>query len=278
MIQSADDGSYLVELDEGVLRLSFNRPQFGNAIPSNAVPQLTMLFQAAQADPAVRCILVRGEGRIFSAGGDVAAFSKSIEQDAETRQADFAQRLPRARALVEAIAAYDRPIVTSVRGAAAGAGLFYPLVADYAIGDDSATFVFAHQKVGLSPDAGVTAVLPQVVGIRTARMLLMTAAKVDAQDALRLGILHAVVDADVLEDKAMKMAKRLARAPQRAIILAKTMTNATPFRSLADILDAETAGIVRCVGDPDFAEGVRAFIEKRPAVFPSTQATVDQAN
>lgn len=270
MIQSADDQSYLVELNEGVLRLSFNRPQFGNAIPSTAVPQLTALFRAAQADPAVRCILVRGEGRMFSAGGDVAGFAKSIEQDAETRQADFAQRLPRARTLVEAIAAFDRPIVASVRGAAAGAGLFYPLIADYAIGDESAVFVFAHQKIGLSPDAGVTAVLPQVVGTRMARMLLMTAAKVDATEALRLGLLHAVVDADVLEEKAMKMAQRLARAPQRAIILAKTMTNAAPTRNLAQILDEETAGIVACVGDPDFTEGVRAFIEKRPAVFPST--------
>lgn len=272
MIQSADDQSYLVDLDEGVLRLSFNRPQFGNAIPSSTVPQLTALFRAAQADPAVRCILIRGEGRMFSAGGDVAGFAKSIEQDIATRQADFAERLPRARSLVEAITAFDRPIVASVRGAAAGAGLFYPLVADYAIGDDSAIFVFAHQKIGLSPDAGVTAVLPQVVGTRTARMLLMTAAKVDAAQALQLGILHAVVGADVLEDKAMKMARRLARAPQRAITLAKTMINAAPDRTLAEILDAETAGIVACVGDSDFGEGVRAFIEKRPAIFPSTQA------
>lgn len=271
MIQSADDQSYLVELEDGVLRLSFNRPQFGNAIPSTTVPQLTALFRAAQDDRAVRCILVRGEGRMFSAGGDVAGFARSIEQDVATRQADFAARLPRARALVEAIAAFDRPIVASVRGAAAGAGLFYPLVADYAIGDDSALFVFAHQKIGLSPDAGVTAVLPQVVGQRMARMLLLTAAKVDAAEALRLGILHAVVGADVLEEKAMKMARRLARAPQRAIALAKVMTNAAADRSLAEILDAETAGIVACVGDPDFTEGVRAFIEKRPAVFPSTR-------
>lgn len=275
MIQSADDQSYLVELDDGVLRLSFNRPQFGNAIPSTTVPQLTALFHAAQADPAVRCILVRGEGRMFSAGGDVAGFAQSIEQDVATRQADFAERLPRARALVEAIAAFDRPIVASVRGAAAGAGLFYPLIADYAIGDDSAVFVFAHQKIGLSPDAGVTAVLPQVVGLRMARMLLMTAAKVDAAEALRLGILHAVVGADVLEDKAIKMARRLARAPQQAISLAKTMTNAAPSRSLTEILDAETAGIVACVADPDFSEGVRAFIEKRPAAFPSTRTLAE---
>ncbi|WP_327753825.1 enoyl-CoA hydratase-related protein (plasmid) [Sphingobium sp. SJ10-10] len=270
MIQSAEDESYLVDLTDGVLRLTFNRPQFGNAVPKTAVPGLTALFQSAQNDPSVRCILIRGEGRVFSAGGDVAGFTQSIEQDIATRQADFARRLPLARQLVEAVAGFDRPIVTAVRGAAAGAGLFYPLVADYAIGDESATFVFAHQRVGLSPDGGVTAVLPQVVGVRMARTLLLTAAKVDAQEALRLGMLHRIVPAETLDDKAMKIARRFAHAPQKAIVLAKRMINASPRLSLADILDSETDGIVACVGDEDFAEGVRAFMEKRSPAFPST--------
>ncbi|MEO0030464.1 MAG: hypothetical protein RIS94_222 [Pseudomonadota bacterium] len=271
MIQSAEDGSYLVELCDGVLRLTFNRPQFGNAIPKTAVPGLTDLFRAAQADPAVRCILVRGEGKVFSAGGDVASFAESITQDVETRRTDFARRLPLARRLVEAIAAFERPIVASVRGAAAGAGLFYPLVADYAIGDPTATFVFAHQRVGLSPDGGVTAVLPQVVGQRMARMLLLTAAKVDAEEAQRLGILHRIVPAEALEDEAMKVAQRLARAPQAAVMLAKKLINAAPGRALGEVLDAETDGIVTCVGDDDFVEGVTAFMEKRGPVFPSTR-------
>lgn len=271
MIASAQDESYLVELIDGVLRLSFNRPQFGNAIPKTAVPGLTELFHAAQADKAVRCILVRGEGKVFSAGGDVASFAQSIEQDVATRQADFARRLPLARQLVEAIAAFSRPIVASVRGAAAGAGLFYPLVADYAIGDETAAFVFAHQKVALSPDGGVTAVLPQVVGTRMARMLLLTAAKVDANEALRLGMLHRIVAADALEEEALKMARRFARAPQTAITRAKKLVNDAAHQSLGEILDAETDGIVACVGDADFEEGVRAFMEKRAATFPSTQ-------
>lgn len=271
MIRAPEDGSYLVELKEGVLRLSFNRPQFGNAIPKTAVPSLIELFHAAQQSPDIRCILVCGEGKVFSAGGDVASFAESIRQDVETRQADFARRLPLARSLVEAIAAFEGPIIASVRGAAAGAGLFYPLIADYAIGDDSAAFVFAHQRVGLSPDGGVTAVLPQVVGVRMARMLLMTAAKVDAAEALRLGILHRVVPAEQLEETAMKMALTLARAPQNAIKRAKKMVNASPSLTLAEILDSETDGIVSCVGDDDFVEGVTAFMEKRSPRFPSAR-------
>lgn len=271
MIQSAPDGSYLAVLDDGVLRLSFNRPEFGNAIPRTAVPALTELFRIAQGMPEVRCILICGEGKVFSAGGDVAGFAESLKQDVSERQEDFARRLPVARTLVETIIAFDRPIVASVRGAAAGAGLFYPLIADYAIGDDTAAFVFAHQRVGLSPDGGVTVVLPQVVGVRTARMLLMTAAKVDAAEALRLGILHRIVAAEALEEEAMKASLRLARAPQRAVILAKKMVNESSARSLAEILDSETDGIVACVGDDDFAEGVTAFLEKRAPVFPSAR-------
>lgn len=272
MIQSATDGSYLVEVQDGVLRLSFNRPEFGNAVPSSATPQLAALFAAAQADPAIRCILVRGEGRIFSAGGDVAGFKRSLEQTKEERSADFAARLKILRGVVEAVIAFDRPIVASIRGAAAGAGLLYPLAADYVIGDATATFVFAHQKVGLSPDGGVTVLLPQVVGERMARTLLLTAAKVDADEAQGLGMLHRIVDAEALEDEAMKMARRLARAPQLAIRSAKQMLTAAPFRTIGERLDAETAGIVACVADDDFAEGVGAFLEKRASSFPSARS------
>lgn len=271
MFVSAADESFLVDVADGVLRLSFNRPEFGNAIPAAMVPALTDLFVQAQADPRIRTILVRGEGRMFSAGGDVAAFKRSLEQSSDERRADFAERLPRLRKLVEAVIAFDRPIVASIRGAAAGAGLLYPLAADVVVGDATAMFVFAHQKIGLSVDGGVTALLPQVVGERMARMLALTAAVVNAQDALRLGILHRIVEAQDLESEAMKVARRLAKAPQVALRHTKAMLLAAPNRTLGEILDAETAGIVACVGEPDFAEGVSAFLEKRAAVFPSTR-------
>lgn len=271
MFVSAADESFLVDVADGVLRLSFNRPETGNAVPASMVPSLIELFVRAQADSAIRAILVRGEGRIFSAGGDVAGFKRSLGQSADERRADFAERLPRLRALVEAVIAFDRPIVASIRGAAAGAGLLYPLAADVVLGDSTAMFVFAHQKIGLSIDGGLAALLPQVVGERMARMLTLTAAAVNAQDALRMGILHRIVEAGDLEAEAAKVARRLANAPQVAIRQIKTMLLAAPHRTLGEILDAETAGIVACVGEQDFAEGVSAFLEKRPAIFPSTQ-------
>lgn len=269
MLKTPEDRSFLVELTDNVLRLSFNRPEFGNAIPSQNVPVLTDVFRAAQADPAVRSILIRGEGKVFSAGGDVAGFKRSLAQSKEDRAEDFGRRLAIAGELATAVHAFDGGIVTAVRGAAAGAGLFYPLVADYAIGDPSAVFVFAHNRVALTPDGGLTTVLPQVVGTRMARSLLMTSARIDAQEAFRLAMLNEIVPAEELDDRAMAVARRFAQAPQTALKATKQMINATSDRTPGEMLEAEVQGIVRCVADDDFDEGVSAFLEKRKPRFPS---------
>jgi 2-(1,2-epoxy-1,2-dihydrophenyl)acetyl-CoA isomerase len=271
MFETPESGDYLVQLENGVLRLSFNRPKFGNAMAQTSVPGLVRLFRDAQESAQVRSVLIRGEGKIFSAGGDVAGFARSLEQDVPSRRADFSRRLSNLRVLVEAILAFDRPLVVSVRGAAAGAGLFYPLAADYVIADPTAVFIFAHQGVALCPDNGVTALLPQVVGQRTARSLVLTSARVKAEEALRLGLINRIVAPEELESEANEAALRLARAPRLAVVLAKKLVNDSSRRPLGEQLDAEMNGIVACVGDADFEEGVRAFLEKRTPSFPSAQ-------
>jgi 2-(1,2-epoxy-1,2-dihydrophenyl)acetyl-CoA isomerase len=271
IIQQPEDRSYLVDIDDGVLTLSWNRPDHGNAIKTDMVPGLIALFQTAKADPKVRVILIRGEGKTFSAGGDVAGFASTLESEVAVRQDEFRRRISRLRLLSEAVVGYDGPIVVAVRGAVAGVGLLYPLAADYVIGDPTSLFAFVHQGVGLSPDGGVSALLPQVVGHRTARGLLVTGARVKAEEALRLGLLNRLVEAEELEDSVAQLAKRLARAPQLAVKLAKRLVNEAPHRSFGDQLDVETEGVVTCVADEDFREGVQAFLEKRTPDFPSTR-------
>jgi 2-(1,2-epoxy-1,2-dihydrophenyl)acetyl-CoA isomerase len=271
MFESSAELHYLVDVRDGVLRLTFNRPEHGNAMPPTAIPGLVALFKNAQADASIRCVLVAGKGKIFSAGGDVGSFAKSLQQDVGERRADFGRRMRNLAALVEAVAAFDRPVIAAIRGAVAGAGLLYPLIADYAIGDESATFVFAHQKVGLSPDAGVSYFLPQAVGTRMARTLLLGAAKLDAGEARRIGILTEVVAAEKLEAEVELVARRFAAAPQRAVVAAKRLLQVSGNRTLAEQLEAEANDIVECVSDPDFAEGVTAFLEKRRAHFPSAR-------
>jgi 2-(1,2-epoxy-1,2-dihydrophenyl)acetyl-CoA isomerase len=269
--EEPEDRSYIVSEADGVLTLSFNRPAQGNAMNTTMVAPLTALFREANESPQVRAILVRGEGGIFSAGGDVAGFAVTLDQEVEQRQSEFRTRITNLGALVQAVRGFRGPVVAAVSGAVAGAAMVFPLAADHVIGDETALFVFAHIGIGLSPDGGVSALLADCVGSRAARSLLLTGARVKGEEGLRIGLLNRMVPAPELDARAMETAKRLAAGPQHALRHAKRLVGEAESRSFVEQLDAETAAIVDCVGKEDFAEGVRAFLEKRTANFPSAR-------
>jgi 2-(1,2-epoxy-1,2-dihydrophenyl)acetyl-CoA isomerase len=270
-LTTPDNREYIAEIEGGLLRLTLNRPEQSNAMTTAMTAMLIGLFEAAQASPDVRAIHIRGEGRNFSAGGDVPGFAKTLELSVGDRQEEFRGRVGRLGRLVQAVVNFPGPVLVEMRGAAAGAGLLFALAADYVIGDETSLFVFAHQSLGLCPDGGVSMLLPQVVGLRGARALVLTGARVKADEALRIGLLNRLVEAGALEEEAAKLAARLARAPQVAVRSAKRLIRGSPGHGLADQMDAETAAIAECVADGDFAEGVNAFLEKRSPDFPSTR-------
>lgn len=251
----------------GVLVLSFNRPSHGNALPQHAILPLTELFLSIPRDDSVRALLIRGEGKVFSAGGDVRGFMASLEQSPAARREDYGARLGRAAALIEAFLALEIPIVAACQGGVAGAGMTYALGADLVLADETVKFVFAHQRVGLPPDGGVTVLLARAVGERKAAELVLTAAAVDAQEALALGLVSRLVPAEELQAQALSAAQRFAAGPRAVLRRAKALLRAAPGRSAAEQLQAERAAIVESVGEADFEEGVRAFVEKRKAVF-----------
>lgn len=270
-IELPQDRSYLASVESGVLTLSFNRPEQGNAMKTDMVLPLTDLFRRANASPDVRAVLVRGEGGTFSAGGDIAGFAVTLERSVEERQAEFRNRITNLGGLVQAVRGFEGPVVAAISGAVAGAAMVFPLAADHVIGDATALFVFAHMGIGLSPDGGVSALLPSCVGERMARGLLLTGARVKAEEALRIGLLNRMVPAAELDARAVETARRLAAGPQRALHHAKRLVGEAGSHTFAEQLDAETAAIADCVGDDDFGEGVRAFLEKRKAEFPSSR-------
>lgn len=255
------------ERAEGVLTLTFDRPAHGNAMLPETVPLLAEILEDAREDTAVRAILIRGEGQNFSLGGDVQRFAAELDRPASAVQADFAARLDRLGRLVLAYLKLDVPIVVALQGGAAGAGLMYPLGADYVVGDQASFLVFAHQRIGLTPDGGVSYLLPRVVGERMARQLLLTAAKVDAAEALRLGILSRIVSVGAVDSEARAQAVRFARAPAAAVRAAKALVKRAAHTDLATHLVAERDAIVASVGHSDFAEGVTAFLAKRTPRF-----------
>jgi 2-(1,2-epoxy-1,2-dihydrophenyl)acetyl-CoA isomerase len=124
---------FLMARQHGVLWLTLNRPEHGNAIASTSVPALTKVFQEAQSDQGVRCLVVGGRGKHFCSGGDVTAFAQDLQRSVEARQANFRERMGRLAGLIEAIAAFDRPIIAAVHGAVAGAGLMLALSADIVV-------------------------------------------------------------------------------------------------------------------------------------------------
>lgn len=270
-LETPESRDYIVDVADGLLRLTLNRPEQGNAMISVMTPMLIELFETARKSPDIRAIHIRGEGGNFSAGGDVAGFAPTLKMSVADRQDEFRKRIGRLGRLVQGVTGFEGPVLVEMRGGAAGAGLLFTLAADYVIGDETSLFVFAHQSLGLCPDGGVSTLLPQVVGLRAARSLVLTGARVKAGEALRLGLLNRLVKGEALEAEAEKLAARLACAPQVAVRHAKALVNSSPSRSLSEQIDAETAAVAECVADDDFAEGVQAFMEKRKPTFPSTR-------
>ena len=164
----AGPSPYSATVSDGVLRLTFTRPEVGNAIPTEAVPAMRALIAGINADARIRAVLVGGEGRNFSAGGDLKGFERALEQPPEALRADFERRLAVMGELVEAYLSLEVPVVAAIRGGVAGGGMAFALGADVVLADDTAKFVFAQQRLGLTPDGGISYLLPRIVGTRRA--------------------------------------------------------------------------------------------------------------
>ncbi|MGE0232371.1 MAG: enoyl-CoA hydratase/isomerase family protein [Flavobacteriaceae bacterium] len=258
---------YLSRLADGVLTLTFNAPEARNPFRPNMAADFAAIFEEARADPQVRCLLFRGAGDHLTSGGDIANFQRSLEMPKEELQAHFHERLMRAKTMAENLIALDKPVLVRMRGAVAGAGMLIPLAADLVIADESALFVFAYNRIGLTPDGGVSWLLPRVTGPRQARRLLLSAATVDADEALRLGLVDRVVPADALDLEVEKAAAQFASTSRHAAARTKALLRQSMSASLPEQLIAERDGIVASVGTGDFAEGVAAFMEKRRPRF-----------
>ena len=273
MVSTAPCGDYsgfAVTIDRAVLTISLDRPESGNALSSQAISELGGIFEQIARLRDVRALLIRAEGAMFCAGGDVKGFAATIDSSPDERRADYRTRMDRARIQMEAYFALQIPIVVACQGAVAGAAVAYPLGADIALAEPGTRFVFPHQRLGLPPDGGLSYLLPRTVGLRKANELVLTAATIDAEEALRIGVVSRIVAADVLQNEARAVAERLARAPAGAVRRARALLRDSLGRTASEQLAAERDAVADSVAEPDFEEGVRAFIEKRRPVYPST--------
>ena len=253
----------LAERTGSITTIALNRPKKLNAFDGTMHDELHTALGEAAEDEEVRCIVLRGEGKGFSAGADLAQIIESADGDpdlGEYLRSSYSR-------LVKRMVATEKPIVAALHGPVYGAGMGIALACDLRVAAESAKFSVAFIKIGLMPDAGVTFFLPRVVGLGRAIEMSMFGNAVEAQEAYRIGLVGKVVPDDALAEESTKLAEHLAALPTAALGRMKTALYASFETDLEAALEREAEGQTFCGYTQDHKEGVAAFFEKREASF-----------
>lgn len=255
--------SLTLEQAGGVATITLNRPDAFNALNLALGRELLSAVLAVDEDPAVRCVVLTGAGKAFCGGGDVK---------------DFVQNLPRIGILVKELTTYvhgavsrlvrsPKPVITAINGVAAGGGFSLALSGDLVIAAESARFTMAYSRIGATPDGSSSYWLPRLVGVRRAVELFYTNRVLTATEALEWGIVTRVIPDAELREAVARLAGELAQGPTLAFGRGKRLFHSSTTESLETQMELESQAIARSGHTEDFAEGVRAFAEKRPPVF-----------
>lgn len=254
--------------EDGVLSLTLNRPTRLNSLNETMHGELAAALDHAAADRTVRAVLLTGAGRAFCAGQDLS----ERQMAAGAAPPDLGATLERLyNPLIRRIRALEVPVVGAVNGVAAGAGANLALACDIVLAARSASFIQAFCRIGLVPDSGGTFFLPRLVGAARARGLALLGDSLPAEKAEAWGLIWAVVDDGRLAGESMALARRLAGQPARALGMIKRALDAAATNDLDSQLDLERDLQREAGRTEDYREGVRAFMEKRPARFGDTR-------
>lgn len=248
--------------DDGVRTVTFDRPDAMNAVSHGIARELADEIERADPDE-LDALVLTGEGRAFSAGGDVQAMAdreETARESYESMRDSFGR-------VAEAAIESSVPLVAKVNGDAVGAGLALVAVSDFAVAAESARFGAAFVKVGLVPDTGGTFLLPQLVGLRTAKDLAMTGRLVDAEEAASMGLVNDCVPDDDLDSAVADLLDTLRARPTRTLGLIKQALHGNVTRQWDEALDYEAMLQSQAYDSPEHEEGVAAFREKREPEF-----------
>ena len=250
-----------LEVADRVATITLDRPDALNALTVPLKEELRAAFVRVGSDPAVRAVVLTGAGRAFCAGQDLR---ERLDPGAAPLEVEIRERY---NPVILAMRRLEKPIVGAINGIAAGAGASLAFACDVRIAAEGASFLLAFGRVGLIPDSGATWLLPRLVGAAKAAEMALTADPLSAADAERLGLVARVVPAESVVGEAQAMAARLAAMPPQALALTKRALEASWTASLeAQLeLEAELQGIAGATSD--HAEGIAAFLEKRPPRF-----------
>lgn len=249
-------------MDGAVLEIVMKRVDRLNAMNRELIEGLQVSLAGAHSN-RVRAVVIRGEGRGFSVGGDIKMFAESLEQTG-----GVPRQMPDAlHNVIERVCELPKPVIALVHGACAGAGMSLMMACDLAIAADDAKFALAYTGIGISPDGSSTFFLPRIVGWKKATEIFMTAGRMSAQDVLDLGLVNRVVPPDELLEVGRTYAKMLAAGPTQAYGHLKSLLRASYGNSLHDQLLLESERLVQTSKTDDFKGGVQSFLAKQVPTF-----------
>jgi len=240
-----------------------NCPHRLNVLSIELLGRLNEALVAVAGDRSIRAVVLKGAGRSFSAGGDLAEFRADFGKAPKTAE----DMVGRFHACIRTIRDMAKPVIAALQGSIAGGGFSLAIACDLGIASQNASFLSAYTRLGTNPDGGGSWTLTRLLGARRALGLILLNDVIDANKALELGLVNQVVAADLLEPTVLDVARRLAEGPAEAFAAVKRLVHAADTSTLDQQLDQEKAGFVAATRTTDFREGITAFFERRTARF-----------
>lgn len=257
------DAPVLFTVEGDVATVTLNRPEAGNTVNMAVAKALVDIAIRCDIDPAIRCVVLTGAGKLFCGGGDVGSFAT-----AEAGASAFLNELAGTfHVAVSRFMRMPKPLLVLVNGPAAGAGLSLSIMGDVVIAARSAHFTAAYGSVGLTPDGGMSWSLPRLVGLRRAQEIIITNRRIKAEEAAAIGLVTRIVDDAELAAEGANVARQLADSPVRAVAGARALLLESGNSSLEAQLERETRSIAAAGGTSECQEGVSAFLERRKPNF-----------
>lgn len=252
-------------VEDGVAVVTMNYMKNLNAIDEQMADELMYVVDAAEKDPNVRVLVLKGSNRAFSAGGDIGYFYQLIQADGDVNMDGL---IAKVGIVADGLKKMSKMVITSVCGAAAGAGMSLALGGDFMICADNAKFILAFVNIGLVPDTGATYLLSKAIGVSRTIELAATGRPLSAEEAKSLGLAYKVTTPEELDEATMKFARKLAAGPLLSYKNIKKQIYDANYADYKKWLDETEIPTQReCAASMDFQEGCKAFIEKRKAVF-----------
>ena len=250
-----------IEQVGGICLITFNRPKVYNSFNKPMAMALQETLDECAIDENIRVIVLKGEGKAFCAGQDLAEVT---DPEGPALKSIVGKHY---NPIISRIRTIEKPIIAAVNGVAAGAGANIALACDIVFAKKSASFIQAFSKIGLIPDSGGTYFLPRIIGFQKALALMMTGDKVSAEEAEEMTMIYKAVEDEIFDETVISFAEKLSKMPTRALGLTKRAINSSYNNTMQEQLDLEENLQNEAGQTDDFNEGVQSFLEKRNANF-----------